>query len=61
MEQKKHLDTVAIVALLILCVSWGVQQVAIKLVAADISPVMQSGIRSIGATILVGLWIILRG
>ena len=55
MEQKNHLDGLAIVALLILCVSWGAQPVAIKLIAADISPVMQSAIRSIGATILVGL------
>jgi drug/metabolite transporter (DMT)-like permease len=39
----------------------GGQQVAIKLTAADISPVMQSGIRSVGATILVGFWIVLRG
>ena len=34
---------------------------AIKLAAEDISPVMQSGIRSIVATLLVGLWILLRG
>lgn len=61
MERKYHLDGLAIVALLILCVSWGGQQVAIKLTAADISPVMQSAIRSIGATILVGLWVVLRG
>jgi len=61
MERKNHLDGLAIAALLILCVSWGGQQVAIKLTAADISPVLQSGIRSIGATILVGLWIVLRG
>ncbi len=61
MEQKNHLDGIAIAALFILCISWGGQQVAIKLIAADISPVMQSGIRSIGATILDGLWLVLRG
>jgi drug/metabolite transporter (DMT)-like permease len=58
MEQKNHLDGLAIAALLVLCVSWGGQQVAIKLIVADISPVMQSAIRSIGATLLVGLWAI---
>ena len=56
-----HLDGVAIAALLVLCVSWGGQQVAIKLVAADISPVMQAAIRSIGATLIVGLWTVVRG
>ena len=60
MEQKNHLDGLAIGALLILCLSWSGQQVAIKLIAADISPVMQCAIRSIGATILVGLWTISR-
>jgi drug/metabolite transporter (DMT)-like permease len=61
MKQKNNIDGLAIVALIILCVSWGGQQVAIKLTVADISPVLQSAIRSIGATILVGLWILLRG
>ena len=60
MEPKSHLDGLAISALLILCVSWGGQQVAIKLAAADVSPVMQSALRSIGATLLVGLWVVLR-
>ncbi len=61
LERKKHLDGLAIAALLVLCISWGGQQVAIKIIATDVSPVMQSAIRSIGATVLVGLWIILRG
>ena len=55
MKQKKHLDGLAVAALLILCISWGGQQVAIKLIAADVSPVMQSAIRSIGATFIVVL------
>ena len=59
--KKQQLDAVAIAILLILCTSWGVQQVAIKLVAADVSPVMQSAIRSIGATVVVGLWAVIRG
>jgi len=59
-EQRKHLDGFAVAVLLILCLSWGGQQVAIKLIVADISPVMQSAIRSIGATLIVGLWAISR-
>ena len=61
MEQRNHLDGLAIGALLVLCASWGGQQVAIKLASADVSPVMQSAIRSIGATILVGIWLVGRG
>ncbi|MGD9817093.1 MAG: DMT family transporter [Desulfomonilaceae bacterium] len=46
--------------LVILCASWGLQQVAIKIASEGISPVLQSGLRSVGATILVGLWMLLR-
>ncbi len=61
MNTKQRLDGLAVASLIILCFSWGGQQVAIKLAAADFSPVMQSAVRSIGATFLVWLWIILRG
>jgi drug/metabolite transporter (DMT)-like permease len=61
LDRKEHLDSLAVGALLILCASWGLQQVAIKLIAADISPVMQSALRSIGATIIVCVWIRYRG
>ena len=62
MENKNnHLDGLAIAVLLVLCLSWGGQQVAIKLAAAEIPLVMQSAIRSTGAAILVTLWIVLRG
>lgn len=55
-DRKDHLDGIAMGALIVLCMSWGAQQVAIKLIASDISPVMQAGLRSIGATVLVGAW-----
>lgn len=51
----------AILILLVLCASWGGQQVAIKFASIDIPPVMQAAIRSIGSTLLVGLWIAARG
>jgi drug/metabolite transporter (DMT)-like permease len=60
LDRKPHLDTLAVVALIVLCISWGGQQVAVKLIVDDISPVMQSSLRSIGATILVALWMIVR-
>ena len=50
-------DGLAVGALIVLCMSWGAQQVAIKLIANDISPVMQAGIRSIGATVLAAYYI----
>ena len=60
-DKKNHLDGLAMAVLLVLCISWGGQQVAIKLAAVEIPLVMQSAIRSAGATLLVTLWIVLRG
>lgn len=59
-EKRLHLDALAIGIVLILCVSWGVQQVVIKMVLPDVSPVMQAAIRSIGATVILTAWAILR-
>ncbi len=60
-DRKDHLDSLAVGLLLILCASWGLQQVAIKFIAADVSPVMQAAIRSVGATLLVCAWVRARG
>lgn len=60
-HRKSHLDGLSIILLTILCASWGLQQVAIKLSADDIAPIIQSALRSGGAAILVWLWIVLRG
>jgi drug/metabolite transporter (DMT)-like permease len=43
------------------CFIWGFTQVTIKLAAADVSPVMQSGLRSMLATALLFGWARLRG
>ena len=51
---RKSLDGVAIISMLILCVCWGYQQVAIKLTAEYMSPVMQLALRSLIAAALVG-------
>ena len=58
LERKSHLDGLSITALLVLCISWGGQQVAVKLIAGDVSPVMQAAIRSIGASLIVGTWMV---
>ncbi|WNG52588.1 DMT family transporter [Archangium minus] len=44
-----------------LCITWGLQQVAIKLAAADIAPVMQASARSGIAALLVALLMSWRG
>jgi drug/metabolite transporter (DMT)-like permease len=46
--------------LLVLCVSWGLQQVAIKVANRGISPLFQAGIRSVGATAFVWIWMAVR-
>ncbi|MER1967300.1 DMT family transporter [Castellaniella sp. GW247-6E4] len=43
--------------MVVLCLVWGLQQVAIKAVATDIAPIMQIGLRSCVAVILVALLI----
>lgn len=51
---RRALDTLATSVMLLLCVCWGFQQIAIKLVAADISPIMQVGLRSAFAALVLG-------
>ncbi|MHB1375756.1 MAG: DMT family transporter [Thauera sp.] len=59
--QKNELDRVAIGLMVLFCTIWGLQQVAIKLASAGISPVWQAGLRSIGASVIVFAWAVLRG
>lgn len=59
-NKKQILDFTAIAILVVLCSSWALQQVAIKIAYQGVSPILQSGIRSVGATILVWLWMAVR-
>ncbi len=59
-REKQVLDFTAIAFLIILCASWGLQQVAIKAAIKGVSPVLQGGIRSIGAAILLWIWMTIR-
>ncbi|MBA3516786.1 MAG: DMT family transporter [Rhizobiales bacterium] len=54
------LDLRAVVALVVLCGSWGLNQVAIKVALWGIPPALQMGGRSLVAAILVGVWCALR-
>lgn len=57
----RPLDTLAIAITLVLCVSWGFNNVAIKIAIHDIPPLIQSATRSLFAAILIGAWCRLRG
>lgn len=59
-NRKQALDLTAMVILVILCASWALQQVAIKVASQGVSPILQSGIRSIGAMILILIWMTVR-
>lgn len=59
-QKKDALDLTATLVLVTLCASWGLQQVAVKVANQGISPIWQSGIRSIGSTILLLIWMTVR-
>jgi drug/metabolite transporter (DMT)-like permease len=55
------LDLLAITLMVILCLSWGLNQVAIKLALPEVPPLTQASLRAIGATVLLVIWMRLRG
>ena len=57
----RPLDATAIAVTIGLCLSWGFNNVTIKLAIHDIPPLIQSSARSLIATLLVGLWTQARG
>jgi drug/metabolite transporter (DMT)-like permease len=59
-NDKQALDLTAMALLVVLCASWALQQVTIKVASHGVSPVLQAGIRSVGATVLVWLWMTVR-
>jgi drug/metabolite transporter (DMT)-like permease len=59
-KKPKPLDRAAILLMLGLCASWGLNQVATKIALADVPPITQSALRSIGASLIVGAYAIWR-
>ena len=55
-QERRALDGTAYAAMVLLTALWGFQQVTIKIIAEDVSLVMQAAIRSIAATILLLAW-----
>lgn len=51
----------AIAVIVLLCLSWGFNHVAVKLALHDVPPMLQATIRSVIATILVAGWCVVRG
>jgi drug/metabolite transporter (DMT)-like permease len=58
---RKPLDGFVIATMVVLCAIWGAQQVAIKLAAHDLAPIMQVGLRSGLSAALVALLMWSRG
>ena len=59
--ERKPVDAIAVSVMLLLCMTWGFQQVAIKVAVEAVTPVMQAGVRSVMATLLLIGWARVRG
>ncbi len=60
-ERKTRLDVAAVGLLVACCFLWGLNQVAAKVAMAEVPPLWQAAMRSVGGTLLVGLWAKWRG
>ncbi len=60
MDLRKPIDATAAASMIVLCALWGTQQVAIKLASPDMAPVLQVGLRSGIASLLVLLVVLAR-
>jgi drug/metabolite transporter (DMT)-like permease len=61
MSSRHPLDATAYAVMVVCSLLWGLQQVTVKVAAAGVSPVMQGGVRSILAVLLLLGWSRLRG
>ena len=61
MTGSQRLGGLAATILLLCCVAWGLNQVAIKIGLAGVSPLLGAGLRSFIAAVLLGAWCRLRG
>src|SRR5689334_19299578 len=57
----RPLDAVAALIMLALTLSWGLNQVSIKLALPEIPPFIQAVVRSTGAFLIIALWARGRG
>ena len=61
MHARRPLDATAYGVMVVCALLWGLQQVTVKVGAAGVSVVMQGGIRSLLATLLLLSWARARG
>lgn len=61
METRKPIDMLAGGLMLVICMIWGLQQVVIKFAAEGMAPIVQMGLRSGLAALLVAAFIRIRG
>lgn len=61
MDDRKPLDTLATTLMLVLCFIWSLQQIAIKVIAAQMAPTLQIALRSGVAFVLVAAVMRWRG
>ena len=55
-ERKAHLDAFAVVTIVFCCFLWGLNQVAAKVAIAEVPPLWQAALRSLGGAALVFAW-----
>jgi drug/metabolite transporter (DMT)-like permease len=59
-SERKPADALAMSIMVVLCMCWGFQQITIKVANAGISPILQAGLRSIIAAVVLLAWAGLR-
>lgn len=59
-ERRPRLDALAVTGLLLCTAIWGFNQVATKVAVAEIPPLLQAALRSLGAALLLGGWVAAR-
>jgi drug/metabolite transporter (DMT)-like permease len=57
----RPLSATAVAIMLLLCLSWGFNQVSVKLALPDFPPLLQAAIRSVGALVVVLIGVRIRG
>lgn len=57
----RPIDAGAAAIMVGLCAIWALGQIAIKVGVAGISPLWQAGLRSLGATVVIAAWMLMRG